>query len=119
MAKIGKAYGFFDCEASKEDIEGLLPTIRDYAKVPSELKHYLVEGMENLGDVPDSVYEFGNKHGFKYALRAELPGASNRDTASEVGHILNQTYQSPLFKEGDSFRGEVVHEDGGNLVFMD
>lgn len=119
MAKIGKAYGFFDCSAAKEEIEELLPRIRNYAQTPSDLKHYLVEGMDNLGDVPDSISEFGNKYGFRYALKAELTDASNRDTANEVGHILNQTYQSPLFKEGDPFRGEVVHEDNGKLVFMD
>jgi len=119
MTEIGKAYGFFDCDVTKGKIEELLPIVRSYAQTPSDLKHYLVEGMDNLGDVPDSISEFGKNKGFKYALKAELPNASNKETADEVGHILNQVYQSPLFKDSDPFSGEVVHEDNGKLVFMD
>ncbi len=44
MEKIGKAYGFFDCSASKELIEGELPTIRELARTPPRLELSLVEG---------------------------------------------------------------------------
>ena len=43
--KIGKAYAFFNCKASKGDIEGELPFIREFVKTPNELELTLMEGM--------------------------------------------------------------------------
>ena len=34
--KTGKAYAFFDCEASKGDIEKELPPIRECVETPNE-----------------------------------------------------------------------------------
>ena len=45
---IGKAYGFFDCDASIGEIEGKLPLIREVGKVPTELNLSLYEGMDGF-----------------------------------------------------------------------
>jgi hypothetical protein len=120
MIKIGEAYGFFDCGAEKERIGSDLHTIRDFAQTPNYLDHHLVNlGMDDPGDVPKYISEFVKRYGFKYAIKGKFPGASDGATADEIAHILNQTYQTPLFKDDDSFRGEVVHKDDGKPVFME
>jgi hypothetical protein len=112
----GEAYGFFDCDAEKDKIEALIPTIRKYSKIPSGLKHYLAEDIDEFDNVPDSISKYGKEKDLKYVLKVELPDAPN----NEVGHILNQVYQSPLFKDKDTFRGEVVYiGDKGKLVEME
>ena len=46
--KIGKAYAFFDCDASSEQIERSLPDIRDFVETPSDLELKLTEGASGL-----------------------------------------------------------------------
>jgi hypothetical protein len=112
----GKAYGLFDCSASKEEIERELPHIKDYTKTASDL--CLME-MGELRD-PDAVQiaeEINTGYGMKaipteYVLRATHPDTTNTGAAWELGDILNQAYQSPLFSEGEPFAGEVVYKEG-------
>jgi hypothetical protein len=133
MEKAGKAYGFFDCRASKEQIEAELPTIRECVKTPSNLELSLTEGIykltgtrilgkETLAGKPvdaqlrDIALEAKNS-GIRYLLEASYEGATNKQTADEVADILNQAYQSPLFKQGEPFIGAVVYEENGKYVF--
>jgi len=61
----------------------------------------------------------GNLSGVRYCLEATYENATNLQTADEVANILNQAYQSPLYKEGEHFRGEVVYEERGIYVFRE
>ena len=72
--EIGKAYGFFNCKASKEKIEAELPTIRKLVKTPSKLELSLIEGVENLRGDQDLV-ELAQKaqnSGIRYVLWKQL-----------------------------------------------
>ncbi len=47
-SSVGKAYGFFYCNASKQKIETELPTIRKMVRTPSQLELSLIQGMDNI-----------------------------------------------------------------------
>ncbi len=117
----GEAYAFFDCNASKKQIEAELPTIRECVKTPSNLELSLIEGVENLrGDKKlTAVAKKAIDSGMKYVLEARYEGATNKQTADEVAAILNQAYQSPLYSDKEEFRGGIVYQDRGRYVFRE
>lgn len=121
MANKGKAYGFFYCNASKSAIESELPAIRKMVKTPSKLELSLTEGMDNLkGDSKlMALAQEAKQDGINYVLEATYSNASNKQAADEVAGILNQAYQSPLYKNKEQFKGAVVYEDKGEYVFRD
>ena len=133
MEKIGKAYGFFDCSASKEEIEAELPIIREITQIPSELELSLIEGMENLKGDSDlmAIAQDAKKKGIRYVLEATYSNPTkkerqyifpfamltNKETAKVVVDILNHAYQPPLYQKGEPFRGEVVYKEGDQYLF--
>jgi hypothetical protein len=58
------------------------------------------------------AHDFGNL----FTIRATLPEATNHDTADELAPILNQMYNSPLFEEGEPFRGIIAYFDNGRYI---
>jgi hypothetical protein len=117
--QIGKAYGFFDCNASKEAIESELPTIREFAQSPLELELALIEGVTSLqGDEKlRALARQAKDEGMRYVLESTCPGRTNRETADEVADILNQTYNTPLYEEGERFNGATVFEEEDRYQF--
>nr|MBI4156990.1 hypothetical protein [Candidatus Woesearchaeota archaeon] len=138
--KEGKAYGFFDCRASKQEIEVELPFIRDLIQTPSKLELILMEGVDRLKgnpelmaayekaksrivfpssmSIPDrfkKIQEIGDSE-LRYVIQATLPDETGKRTADELTEILNQAYQSPLYKEGEYFRGAISYEENGKYV---
>ena len=120
-AKVGKAYAFFNCEASKGDIEKVLPFIRKYVKTPNALELSLMEGTDTLtGDTQLlQIAREAKNAGIKYVMEATYPTGTNKQTANEVASVLNQAYQSSLYEANALFRGEIVYKNKGNYVFMD
>jgi len=118
---IGKAYGFFDSRTSKSEIEYELPTIRGLVKTPPEVELTLTEDLDNLRSDSDlmDIARDAKSRGIKYLLEGTFPGATNRKTADEIANVLNQAYQSPLFDEGETFRGAIVFEENGKYIFRD
>ena len=138
--KNGIAYGFFDCKASKEEIEAELPTIRDLTETPSKLELTLMEGIDGLkGDSKlRAAYEkaksniiFSSSMSFleriekrqeiegsnlRYIIKATSPNETGKRTADELTGILSQAYQSPLYEEEEYFRGSVFYEENGEYV---
>ena len=124
-AKVGKAYAFFNCEASKRDIEKELPLIRDRVKTPNQLELSLTELTKNTLASPFSEPELcsiirkAREAGIKYVMEATYQNATNHQTADEVASILNQAYQSRLYQKGEQFRREVVYKERGRYVFRE
>ena len=118
---VGKAYAFFDCEDSREAIEGELPIIRSLAKTPSELELSLTEGFDQLqGDSQIAgIAREAKEAGMNYILEARYPTASNLTTADELSSVLNQMYQSPLYPNGGKFRGAIFYKDKDQYVSRD
>lgn len=125
----GKAYAFFDCNASKKAIEAELPKARHYAEVPSDLELNLIEGTENLSRdaeamkaleaakkyslsrLPKSQRE-GNSVTYQYALQAKLPNAANLSTANKMNRIMSLLYGHELYPKQEEFFGEIVYKRG-------
>ena len=118
---IGEAYGFFYCDASKQEIETELPKIRELVRTPYQLELSLIEGMDNIkGDEKlTALAQEAKQYGINYILKATYPNKTNKDTAAEVAPILNQLYQSPLYETNAPFKGAIVHEENGEYVFRD
>ena len=57
--------------------------------------------------------------GINYILQATSPNRTNKNTADEVASILNQAYQSLLYKDGEQFKGGIIYEKKGKYVFRD
>ncbi len=118
---LGQAYCFFDCKASKEEIEREIPTIRNLTQTANELELQLREGADTIkGD--SQLLEIGREAkdaGLKYVIQASYPNSTNRQTADEVAGILNQAYQSPLYKKGEPFRGGVFYRENGQYISRD
>ncbi len=117
MKTIGKAYGFFDCNASKETIESELPTIRELACTPSNLELLLKEVKELKEDkqIDSNLLKFINENqiyptfpskfkdlmktakpikmtDLKYVIEATYPNATNESAASELSDVMNYIY---------------------------
>ena len=133
--KYGNAYAFFDCRASKEQIEAELPTIRQCVKTPSNLELTLTDGpckfigLDVLGKaalagnpVDDQLRAIAleaKESGMRYVLQAKYEGATNRQAADEVASVLNQAYNSPLYGDKAEFRGGIVYQDKGKYIFRE
>jgi hypothetical protein len=119
--KTGKAYAFFNCNASKGDIEKKLPYIRNAVQTPKTLELSLLEGTDTLtGDTKLlQITKEAKEAGIKYVMEATYPNMTNHQTADEVASILNQAYQSSLYKKGEQFVGEVVYKERGRYVFRE
>src|SRR3989344_8833151 len=123
MVKEGKAYGFFDCNASKYAIESELSLIRRLVKTPSELELSLMELTENpsVSSLRDSklrsIVNDAKDAGIRYFMEATYLNGTNKQTADEVAKILNQAYHSPLYQKGEEFGGAIVYEENGKYVF--
>ena len=139
----GKAYGFFDCNASKGEIEGYLPFIREVTQTPSELELSLTEGLGGLeGDpllmpayesaksrirFPSAMstqdrlmtkQEIGDRE-LRYTIQVTVPDKTNERAAEELDAILNNMYNLHLYQENDPFRGAIVFEENGKYVLRD
>jgi len=117
----GKAYGFFYCGASRQEIEAELPTICELAQVPSRLELSLIENTDTVmsDEKLMALASEAKQGGLNYILQANYPNGTNRGAANEVAAILNQAYQSSLYEKNAPFIGEVIYEKNGNYVFMD
>ena len=112
--KSGRAHGFFKCRSGEKRIASFLPTIREFAQVPLIVETILAPLAFNAGkdDVPaSSVRSLGCKR--KYSFILDYPGKSNEEAAGELAAIFNQMYNSPLFKDGEKFFGEIFYLEGG------
>lgn len=132
-----KTYGFFDCPASKEEIQDELNFICDDFQVPQsagwslkkvrELNHgpNLSKFLRETTVIPKSSAESDRRLDpaklidFEYVLEFPCFINNRRYTVNLAGDILLQLYQSDLYNRGDPFRGAVVSENGGTFVLKD
>lgn len=123
--EIGQAYGFFDCNATKEEIQGEMPEIRARAKTPKNLelslmktsKFSLIECSKDSKDPQLLELIHGDQiYGSNYAIKVNCPNISNKQAADELAEVLNGLYNR--YKE-NSFRGEVIYKQGEDYLFRE
>ena len=118
----GKAYGFFNCDASYEQINSELPYIRQITQTPSGLELLLHESPDKIVTNDENlrnIIQDAKSVGRRYALEATYPGNSNKQAADEVATVLNQMYQTLLYKENEEFYGEILFKECDTYVFRD
>jgi thermostable 8-oxoguanine DNA glycosylase len=117
--KTGEAYAFFNCRASKEEIERELPFIRDAVKTPNQLELSLTEGIDlesfkhlELKEIAREAKETG----IRYSMKASYKDVRNKQTADELARVLNQSYQSPLYQDKEEFRGGIFYKKNRHYI---
>ena len=140
--EIGKAYAFFDCNASKGEIEAELPIIRSLSRTPSKLELSLKE-VKNLGknrEVDSDLLKYvGEKEIYptfpsrfkdlmetakpikmtdlKYMIEAKYPDGTNEDTANELGDVMSGIYAE--YGNDEPFNVAVVAKIDGEFLFKE
>ena len=123
--QIGRAYAFFDCDASKRELD---KSLRNYKKIPAGLELQLYEGtsgmqfdeklLEHLDDPDDfrimsherfeqekNTEEGRALRSLKYLLIANYRNASNEDAAVELEYLTylihgQYDYDKSLYRRG-------------------
>jgi hypothetical protein len=119
QTKSGEAYAFFDCKASKENIEKEIVDIRRVIGTPSKLELSLTEGINpNSFNHPElrAIAQEAKDARIRYVLGAKYNGATNRQTADELSSVLNQAYQSPLYYDKERFVGWIFYEENKHYI---
>lgn len=117
---IGKAYGFLDCNATLEDIRMELPDLRKAVQTPSELELSVMDiPTQNIAFSLGTMICEARDSGMKYVIEATYPHATNKATADQLAGILNQAYNSPLYRESEPFNGAIIYEENGNYIFRE
>ncbi|MBW2993764.1 hypothetical protein KY317_04280 [Candidatus Woesearchaeota archaeon] len=109
--KIGKAYGFFDCNASKEEIEAELPKIRELAQTPSELELSLIEGVDNLKGDPELMKYIAQEvklREYRFVLEATYSGMPNSKAAAELEPVFNLL--TMIYEDRGIIKGDIVYD---------
>ena len=137
-AGVGEAYAFFDCDASKQELEDSISDVMDDAGVPREMRAFLRKGSSGLprdsrlqamvnypADYRVMTAE-RKKQGWEperkplckmeYSLVASFPGASNEEAALQLGDALDLIHWR-FNRDSGVFRGAVVYEEGGEYGF--
>ena len=89
----GQAYAFFYDEGSMPEIEANIPGIRNAFNTPAELEIILNEGV-NPSEFNDDIelMEIASQaleEGMNYTIIARNSKADNRETARQLGEIMN------------------------------
>ncbi len=116
---VGEAYAFFDCNAAPEQIPEELAGILDVVNTPRRLKIFLAKKgllpVVSRNSLDTELLEIANdarNAGLKYVISARsTPDMSNRETSDELAALLNQAYLSPLYEQGEEFRGGIFYKD--------
>ncbi|MCX6748763.1 MAG: hypothetical protein NT076_04100 [Candidatus Pacearchaeota archaeon] len=131
--KTGEAYAFFNCNASKEAIEGEIPDIRRVVETANGLELSLTEvstlrtrredpALSRFIETAEigSIYPSKLAHlrstdkpkkvrDLRYALHAIYPDKSNEDAAGELVGVINEIYTN--HEAGKIFTGAIVGKD--------
>ena len=119
QTKSGEAYAFFDCSASKENIEEEIVDIRRVIGTPGGLELSLTEGINpNIFNHPElrTIAQEAKDAQIRYVLGAKYNGATNKQTADELSSVLNQAYQSPLYQDKERFVGGIFYKENEHYV---
>lgn len=119
------AYALFKCDASLDDIVSALPDIRSAVNTPSTMEISVTEGIERVKEIPglEEVARKAKDVDFNYFIEAYDSNLSNENVANELTAVQNQSYQSPLYQDGDDYIGQVFYKKDdsptGEIIYKD
>ena len=116
--KKGTAYGFFHCEALKEEIERELPNLKKEVRIP-DLDLILMDTPDVLTEdlALGFFVEEAGSFDLNYVLRATSRG-QNQSTALKLSQLLMQISQSYLDKSGEVWRNVIYKDADGKYIFL-
>jgi hypothetical protein len=118
----GRAYGLFECQASKELLQKEFLDTRRMVESPIEFELSLTDiNSDHLPEVDrqfSEIVSMAKEEGINYLLEATLPKESNRRTAEELAANFNLAYVSPLFPENEMFKGAILYKDHGKYCSL-
>lgn len=110
-----KAYAFFEGPSDQELFRRQIPKIRSAVKTPNSVSTTLSRDLYNIRDRAIArVARAAEDAGMNYTMVVD-----GRDASDDAVALLNQAYNSDLYREGSEFRGEVVTRRGHLLVYHD
>ena len=119
---VRNAYGFFDC-ATPNDFEKELPYICKLVETPCQFELSSTKDMNYQGDETlTTLAQEATQQGINCVLQTTSSDGTKTNTtpADEIASVLNQAYNSHLYKEKEPFNGEVVQIDStGKYSFRD
>lgn len=133
----GEAYAFFNCSASKEELNSEIPAIREEAQIPGNLELTLTttKELEKAENTDPRLLDYirnnqmystfsENRRELKavaqpyrmtdltYVLKARYANKTNDEAAMQLGDAMNQVYRTHGNDEGDEvFTAEIVGKD--------
>jgi len=118
---VGQAYGLFDCNAEREQVQSLISEIDRAGQVSPDLELELFDPPAGimtairLLEAPQST----SYNNLRYLVDATLPRATDRQTADELAKILNQDHLSALYKKGEKFEAKILYKENGRWTLRD
>lgn len=124
MRNVGKAYGFFGCSASRQEIEAELhlPAVR--RDTSPELELSLMEDMNQLRELSGVVnigdlLQLARRFNSDYIIEATYPGATNEKTSGGLQALLINLSNSLFRHTPEHIQGKVVYEMNGRYVIRE
>ena len=115
----GTAYAFFAGPQDPDKLTDELPYIRQLIRTPDDVDVEVIHGTYSPSDTALSrIAHSANEAGMKYVMKVILEGEHER-ASDETAVILNQACNSHLYREGEQFRGEIVHPSGRRYAYRD
>lgn len=119
---------FFNCKASHKTIKEALrdirvlvepprPTVNLYEYNPGKPRLHLYEQKRNF-NLPGTLRREARERGaleLRFALKATMPQNTSSEAADWLEGIMNQLFQSPVFREGEKFVSGIIHEIDGAI----
>lgn len=118
---LGTAYAFFYCKETIEKVINELYCIRAEVHTPQNLELIVTDNLNTISTDEElsNIIEDSKNYGINYGLKATYPHETNKKTADELAAILNQAYQSPLFKSNEEFNGAIVYKENNSYIFRE
>jgi len=112
----GKAYAFFSCSTSKEEIQEGIEKERGHCKISEELEVILEETKNLKGD--SDLMETAKKPEIRkmnYVIEASYPGKGNIDAANQLAIMMITYYNIRIFKE-ELHSKTIRYKRGGKYI---
>ena len=113
----GRAVGFFNSYQSRKAVKYYLPLIEQCTEMPAEVKVKTTSAAKLKRNKRwRKIATDAHLNGERHVIKGRCAGCDGEGVAIEIKQILNQAYQSPLYKEEDEFRGSVHYIEGRGIV---
>jgi hypothetical protein len=119
LIPVGKAYLFFECSYSKEEVINEINNIISSSDIPNKLELSLIDGLDKINNqsLLYQILKDAKDKAMNYIFEGTYPNLTNKDTANELRIILNLLLISRINSDDNTIKSEIVYQDSGKYVF--